>query len=61
MRMLDAALLQVVFLSGFGYLYINVKYEKGTMVLTLAPEGSMDAVTDQHSRYQNKSGRFIAL
>ncbi|TNN02898.1 hypothetical protein fugu_010385, partial [Takifugu bimaculatus] len=34
----------------FGYLYINVKYEKGTMVLTLAPEGSMDAVTDQHSR-----------
>ncbi|XP_011603591.2 vacuolar protein sorting-associated protein 13B isoform X2 [Takifugu rubripes] len=41
---------QVVFLFGFGYLYINVKYEKGTMVLTLAPEGSMDAVTDQHSR-----------
>uniref|UniRef100_H2TTT5 Vacuolar protein sorting 13 homolog B n=1 Tax=Takifugu rubripes TaxID=31033 RepID=H2TTT5_TAKRU len=36
---------QVVFLFGFGYLYINVKYEKGTMVLTLAPEGSMDAVT----------------
>eukprot|EP00066_Takifugu_rubripes_P014325 XP_011603591.1 PREDICTED: LOW QUALITY PROTEIN: vacuolar protein sorting-associated protein 13B [Takifugu rubripes] len=41
---------QVVFLFGFGYLYINVKYEKGTMVLTLAPEGSVDAVTDQHSR-----------
>uniref|UniRef100_H3D702 Vacuolar protein sorting 13 homolog B n=1 Tax=Tetraodon nigroviridis TaxID=99883 RepID=H3D702_TETNG len=41
---------QVVFLPGFGCLYIDVKSEKGTLVVTLAPEGSMDAVTEQHSR-----------
>lgn len=42
---------QVVFLPGFGCLYIDVEYEKGTLVLSLAPEGSMDAVINQHSRY----------
>lgn len=43
--------LQVVFLPGFGCLYIDVSYEKGTLVLSLAPEGSMDPVINQHSRY----------
>uniref|UniRef100_A0A8C9XPN5 Vacuolar protein sorting 13 homolog B n=1 Tax=Sander lucioperca TaxID=283035 RepID=A0A8C9XPN5_SANLU len=42
---------QVVFLPGFGCLYIDVVCEKGTLVLFLAPEGSMDAVINQHSRY----------
>lgn len=42
---------QVVFLPGFGCLYIDVAYEKGTLVLSLAPEGSMDAVINQLSRY----------
>ncbi|XP_041797507.1 vacuolar protein sorting-associated protein 13B-like isoform X1 [Chelmon rostratus] len=41
---------QVVFLPGFGCLYIDVGYEKGTLVLSLAPEGSMDAVINLHSR-----------
>uniref|UniRef100_A0A671VBR1 Vacuolar protein sorting 13 homolog B n=1 Tax=Sparus aurata TaxID=8175 RepID=A0A671VBR1_SPAAU len=41
---------QVVFLPGFGCLYVDVEYEKGTLVLSLAPEGSMDAVINQHSR-----------
>uniref|UniRef100_A0A3Q3JG19 Vacuolar protein sorting 13 homolog B n=1 Tax=Monopterus albus TaxID=43700 RepID=A0A3Q3JG19_MONAL len=35
---------QVVFLPGFGCLYIDVVYERGTLVLSLAPEGS-----DQHT------------
>lgn len=42
---------QVVFLPGFGCLYIDVGYERGTLVLSLAPEGSVDAVISQHSRY----------
>lgn len=42
---------QVVFLPGFGCLYIDVLYERGTLVLTLAPEGGVDAVTDPLSRY----------
>ncbi|XP_068616522.1 intermembrane lipid transfer protein VPS13B-like [Brachionichthys hirsutus] len=41
---------QVVFLSGFGCLYIDVAFDRGTLVLVLAPEGSMDAVASQHSR-----------
>uniref|UniRef100_A0A8C2WXL4 Vacuolar protein sorting 13 homolog B n=1 Tax=Cyclopterus lumpus TaxID=8103 RepID=A0A8C2WXL4_CYCLU len=42
---------QVVFLPGFGCLYIDVVYERGTLVLSLAPEGSVDAVINQHNRY----------
>ncbi|XP_054637998.1 intermembrane lipid transfer protein VPS13B-like isoform X1 [Dunckerocampus dactyliophorus] len=43
---------QVVFLPGFGCLYIDVGYEKGTMVLCLSPEGDVgvDAVANQHNR-----------
>uniref|UniRef100_A0A8D3AJI2 Vacuolar protein sorting 13 homolog B n=1 Tax=Scophthalmus maximus TaxID=52904 RepID=A0A8D3AJI2_SCOMX len=41
---------QVVFLPGFGCLYVDVVHEKGTLVLSLAPEGSVDAVIN-HSRY----------
>ncbi|KAM9851512.1 intermembrane lipid transfer protein VPS13B [Aulostomus maculatus] len=46
---------QVVFLPGFGCLYIDVGFEKGTLILSLAPEGSMDAVISQHSRSTNLS------
>ncbi|XP_053736376.1 intermembrane lipid transfer protein VPS13B-like isoform X1 [Synchiropus splendidus] len=35
---------QVVFLPGFGCLYLDVVFEGGTLVLTLSPEGSTDAV-----------------
>ncbi|XP_034029740.1 LOW QUALITY PROTEIN: vacuolar protein sorting-associated protein 13B-like [Thalassophryne amazonica] len=41
---------QVVFLPTFGCLYIDVMYERGTLVLSLAPEGSADMAFDQHSR-----------
>lgn len=53
------ALAQVVFLPGFGCLYIDVKYEKGTLFLTLAPEGSMDTVINQHSRYVYAGSCFM--
>nr|XP_061789029.1 intermembrane lipid transfer protein VPS13B-like [Nerophis lumbriciformis] len=39
---------QVVFLPGFGCLYIDVGYDRGTLVLTLSPEGDVDSVIDQH-------------
>uniref|UniRef100_A0A8C7Y913 Vacuolar protein sorting 13 homolog B n=1 Tax=Oryzias sinensis TaxID=183150 RepID=A0A8C7Y913_9TELE len=40
---------QVVFLPGFGCLYTDVSYDGGTLVLSLAPEGSVDAMTHQHT------------
>lgn len=46
----DCVVVQVVFLPGFGCLYVDVVHEKGTLVLSLAPEGSVDAVIN-HSRY----------
>ncbi|XP_039661568.1 vacuolar protein sorting-associated protein 13B isoform X4 [Perca fluviatilis] len=50
---------QVVFLPGFGCLYVDVVCEKGTLVLSLAPEGSMDAVINQHSRTSKLSCRVL--
>ncbi|MEQ2286971.1 Vacuolar protein sorting-associated protein 13B [Ameca splendens] len=50
---------QVVFLPGFGCLYIHVSYERGTLVLSLAPEGSMDAVINQHRRSSKLSVRIL--
>uniref|UniRef100_A0A4W6EZE5 Vacuolar protein sorting 13 homolog B n=1 Tax=Lates calcarifer TaxID=8187 RepID=A0A4W6EZE5_LATCA len=36
---------QVVFLPGFGCLYVSVVYERGTLVLSLAPEGISGFIT----------------
>ncbi|KAM3873112.1 intermembrane lipid transfer protein VPS13B [Diretmus argenteus] len=52
---------QVVFLPGFGCLYIDVIYERGTLVLSLAPEGSMDSVLSHHSRSSNQKLSFRVL
>ncbi|XP_035483199.2 vacuolar protein sorting-associated protein 13B-like isoform X12 [Scophthalmus maximus] len=49
---------QVVFLPGFGCLYVDVVHEKGTLVLSLAPEGSVDAVIN-HSRSTKLSFRVL--
>lgn len=54
-------LLQVVFLPGFGCLYIDVMYERGTLVLSLAPEGSVDTVINQQSRYACTGGDLLLL
>ncbi|XP_031724466.1 LOW QUALITY PROTEIN: vacuolar protein sorting-associated protein 13B, partial [Anarrhichthys ocellatus] len=50
---------QVVFLPGFGCLYIDVVYQRGTLVLCLAPESSVDAVINQHSRSFKLSTRVL--
>ncbi|XP_037309384.2 intermembrane lipid transfer protein VPS13B-like isoform X2 [Pungitius pungitius] len=50
---------QVVFLPGFGCLYIDVVYQRGTLVLSLAPEGSVDAVINQHSGSSKLSCRVL--
>ncbi|KAF3691535.1 Vacuolar protein sorting-associated protein 13B Cohen syndrome protein 1 [Channa argus] len=50
---------QVVFLPGFGCLYIDVVYETGTLVLSLAPEGSVDAVISQQCRSFKLSSRVL--
>ncbi|XP_017308310.2 intermembrane lipid transfer protein VPS13B isoform X5 [Ictalurus punctatus] len=41
---------QVTFLPGFGCLYVTVAYERGTIILTLAPESCDDAVISRHQR-----------
>ncbi|KAG7255630.1 hypothetical protein CRUP_006241 [Coryphaenoides rupestris] len=41
---------QVVFLPGFGCLYVDVVYERGTTVLTLAPEGNTDSLLSLQPR-----------
>ncbi|XP_058503196.1 intermembrane lipid transfer protein VPS13B-like isoform X1 [Solea solea] len=40
---------QVVFLPGFGCLYVDVVHERGTLVLYLAPEGSVDTITSSRT------------
>ncbi|XP_047455657.1 vacuolar protein sorting-associated protein 13B-like isoform X2 [Mugil cephalus] len=50
---------QVVFLPGFGCLYVDVLYENGTLVLSLAPEGSVAAIVNQHSRSSKLSFRVL--
>ncbi|KAJ8290951.1 hypothetical protein GJAV_G00019570 [Gymnothorax javanicus] len=41
---------QVVFLPGFGCLYIDVLHHNGTIILSLAPEARVDSVISQHDR-----------
>ncbi|XP_027872491.1 vacuolar protein sorting-associated protein 13B isoform X1 [Xiphophorus couchianus] len=50
---------QVVFLPGFGCLYVHVAYERGTLVLSLAPEGGVEAVINQHNKSSKLSVRIL--
>ncbi|XP_029927475.1 vacuolar protein sorting-associated protein 13B isoform X3 [Myripristis murdjan] len=52
---------QVVFLPGFGCLYVDMVYNRGTLVLSLAPEGSVDSVLSQYSRSSNQKLAFKVL
>ncbi|KAK6325959.1 hypothetical protein J4Q44_G00016030 [Coregonus suidteri] len=52
---------QVVFLPGFGCLYIDVVHQGGTVILTLAPEGSVDSVMSLHNRTYNQNLAFRVL
>nr|XP_015804809.2 intermembrane lipid transfer protein VPS13B isoform X1 [Nothobranchius furzeri] len=50
---------QVVFLPGFGCLYVTVLFDRGTLVLTLAPEGGVDTFINQLSRSSSLSFRVL--
>ncbi|KAG5856961.1 hypothetical protein ANANG_G00013470 [Anguilla anguilla] len=52
---------QVVFLPGFGCLYIDVLHHGGTIILSLAPEGRVDSVISQHHRMSNHALAFRVL
>ncbi|KAJ8353846.1 hypothetical protein SKAU_G00214130 [Synaphobranchus kaupii] len=52
---------QVVFLPGFGCLYIDVLHHGGTIILTLAPEGRVDSVISQHHRMSSHTLAFRVL
>ncbi|KAL4617020.1 vacuolar protein sorting-associated protein 13B-like [Arapaima gigas] len=52
---------QVVFLPGFGCLYIHVLHQSGTVTLTLAPEDRVDAVLSHHSRLWKRTLAFRVL
>ncbi|XP_037533228.1 vacuolar protein sorting-associated protein 13B [Nematolebias whitei] len=50
---------QVVFVPGFGCMYVDVSCERGTLVLSLAPEGSVDTVLNQQSRSSKLSFKIL--
>ncbi|XP_036393864.1 vacuolar protein sorting-associated protein 13B-like isoform X1 [Megalops cyprinoides] len=52
---------QVVFLPGFGCLYVDVLHHSGTITLTLAPEGRADSVISQHHRTSSQALAFRVL
>lgn len=40
---------QVVFLTGFGYVYVDIGHQCGTVIITVAPEGKAGpTVTGSH-------------
>ncbi|XP_028969409.2 vacuolar protein sorting-associated protein 13B isoform X3 [Esox lucius] len=52
---------QVVFLPGFGCLYIDVVHRSGTIILTLAPEGVGDSVVSLQNRMSQLKLAFRVL
>ncbi|XP_060756090.1 intermembrane lipid transfer protein VPS13B-like isoform X4 [Neoarius graeffei] len=52
---------QVTVLPGFGYLYVTVAYQSGTVVLTLAPESCDDAVISRHHSVSNQMLSFRVI
>lgn len=49
---------QVIFLPGFGCLYVDVSFQNSTLVLTLAPESCIEAVISQQHRMSNQMLSF---
>ncbi|KAM4688560.1 intermembrane lipid transfer protein VPS13B [Discoglossus pictus] len=45
---------QVVFLTGYGYVYVDVVHHCGTVIITLAPEGRAGPVLTSLNRTQNQ-------
>lgn len=46
---------QVVFLTGFGYVYVDIVHQCGTIIITLAPEGRAGPVEINLNRSQEQS------
>ncbi|KAK2524308.1 hypothetical protein Q9966_011720 [Columba livia] len=46
---------QIVFLTGFGYIYVDIAHQCGTIVITLAPEGRAGPVEINLNRSQEQT------
>ncbi|XP_021242342.1 vacuolar protein sorting-associated protein 13B isoform X5 [Numida meleagris] len=46
---------QVVFLTGFGYVYVDIVHQCGTIIITLAPEGRAGPIEIDLNRSQEQS------
>ncbi|XP_071660013.1 intermembrane lipid transfer protein VPS13B isoform X8 [Patagioenas fasciata] len=46
---------QIVFLTGFGYIYVDIAHQCGTIVITLAPEGRAGPVEINLNRNQEQT------
>ncbi|XP_061851653.1 intermembrane lipid transfer protein VPS13B isoform X1 [Colius striatus] len=46
---------QIVFLTGFGYVYVDITHQCGTIVMTLAPEGRAGPVEINLNRIQGQT------
>ncbi|XP_055478364.1 intermembrane lipid transfer protein VPS13B [Psammomys obesus] len=49
---------QVVFLTGFGYVYVDITHQCGTVFITLAPEGKAGPILTNNSRALGKVATF---
>ncbi|XP_060248832.1 intermembrane lipid transfer protein VPS13B isoform X1 [Meriones unguiculatus] len=49
---------QVVFLTGFGYVYVDITHQCGTIFITLAPEGKAGPILTNNSRALGKVATF---
>ncbi|KAJ8013405.1 hypothetical protein DPEC_G00052920 [Dallia pectoralis] len=52
---------QVVFLPGFGCLYVDIVHRSGTVFLTMAPEGAVDSVLSLQNRTLRQQMAFRVL
>ncbi|NWZ22532.1 VP13B protein, partial [Asarcornis scutulata] len=46
---------QIVFLTGFGYVYVDIAHQCGTIIITLAPEGRAEPIEINLNRSQEQS------
>ncbi|XP_023373239.1 vacuolar protein sorting-associated protein 13B isoform X1 [Otolemur garnettii] len=49
---------QVVFLTGFGYVYVDIIHQGGTIFISVAPEGKAGSILSNHNRTLGKIVTF---
>ncbi|XP_036063837.1 vacuolar protein sorting-associated protein 13B isoform X4 [Onychomys torridus] len=52
---------QVVFLTGFGYVYVDIAHQCGTVLITVAPEGKAGPVLGSTNRALQKTTTFTVF